>query len=783
MTQTNTAETRNNDDTKPIGGLSVRVVFNAIRHHPLVFVGVLLFTAAAAAGVWFFLPLPRVTAAVVFRVSSQPESLLSGVDNRYDFSTYKQSQMTLIKSRRTLNAALNVPAVRDLPFIQQAEPDAPTWLEKHLVVNSSNGSEYVHVRLEGDNEGDLRTFLNTLQKVYLEITNERENGSRIRRETQLERIISDAEKEIKQFENYLKGSQPISTPRDFFFSPDEKIRFDEFQKASDELERAEVELKSIDASLAGAKHRLHRVRMAYRRNALMVVVGGAVMAPALFQDDSSANDSSDLLANVNEALRQEPRLREHDEAVESARKTVKKIQDLLVPGATNTALTKAQADLRIAEANRDEFKREARVRLENYVKEKTIESQESLVMKLSLERNRNQEKFDWASKRRKRIQEEIDRFNAQKAELGTIQNRIAQKEKHRAAAVEELERIRAEKGSQPRVELQEEPYLIYGIEGNRKLKYTLLAGLGTFLISFGGLVFWEHRGRRVTRTEEVSAELGMRLIGTIPPIASDSTGTLPNDSHSPLVEAIDTARIMLTHGAPDASRLRVLMVTSAVSGEGKTTLSGNLAISLTRAGFRTLLIDGDMQAPSAHVLFELAEAPGLSELLRGDADFASAIKTSPVPGLSILPAGRWNMSTRQSLVGDRWRMLKKELESRFDFVVIDTSPLLLVSDAMLLAREADGVILSVLLGVSQIARVAETVNRLNAIGAQLAGVVVNNVQSEIYHRYTARTKYAMALPLANDASPSEVSAPGQGEEEPMAEELAAGYGGNQTGVE
>jgi Mrp family chromosome partitioning ATPase len=99
-------------------------------------------------------------------------------------------------------------------------------------------------------------------------------------------------------------------------------------------------------------------------------------------------------------------------------------------------------------------------------------------------------------------------------------------------------------------------------------------------------------------------------------------------------------------------------------------------------------------------------------------------------------------------VGDRWRTLKKQLESEFDFVVIDTSPLLMVSDAMLLAREADGVVLSVLLGVSQISRVAETVNRLQAIGAQLAGVVVNNVQSEVYRRYMSRAKYAAPAPVA-----------------------------------
>jgi hypothetical protein len=95
---------------------------------------------------------------------------------------------------------------------------------------------------------------------------------------------------------------------------------------------------------------------------------------------------------------------------------------------------------------------------------------------------------------------------------------------------------------------------------------------------------------------------------------------------------------------------------------------------------------------------------------------------------------------------------------------------------MLLAREADGVVLSVLLGVSQIARVAETVNRLNAIGAILAGVVVNNVQSEIYHRYMSRSKYAATSGLSNPPTVSDVAAPDFPADEPIAEEITAELG-------
>jgi len=98
MTQASPAMHRADEEAKPAGGPSARVVFNAIRQHPVAFVGVLLLTAAVGAGIWIFLPLSKQTVAVVFHVSSQPLSLIPSADNRVDFAAYKQSQMALIKS-------------------------------------------------------------------------------------------------------------------------------------------------------------------------------------------------------------------------------------------------------------------------------------------------------------------------------------------------------------------------------------------------------------------------------------------------------------------------------------------------------------------------------------------------------------------------------------------------------------------------------------------------------------------------------------------------------------
>jgi capsular exopolysaccharide synthesis family protein len=284
-----------------------------------------------------------------------------------------------------------------------------------------------------------------------------------------------------------------------------------------------------------------------------------------------------------------------------------------------------------------------------------------------------------------------------------------------------------------------------------------MVSLGTFLLGFGGLVFWESRSRRVTSTDDVTAALGLPLLGTVPP-------PVPGSAQNPLnrialVEAIDTTRTMLIHGTPGGRSLQTVLVTSAVAGEGKTSLSGHLSISLARAGFRTLLIDGDLQSPAAHKLFELPDSPGLSEVLRGEVLVSTAIRPTEIPGLSVLPAGVTDLTARQALIGERWRHVRKDLESQFDFLVIDTAPLLLVSDTLLFAREADGVILSVLMGVSQVGHVTETAARLKSIGANLTGAVVNGVWHDAYrasYRYGTETGRS---PRVVDSPPPEPSVP------------------------
>jgi capsular exopolysaccharide synthesis family protein len=315
---------------------------------------------------------------------------------------------------------------------------------------------------------------------------------------------------------------------------------------------------------------------------------------------------------------------------------------------------------------------------------------------------------------------------------------LTQIEKSADRIYQEIEGLRPEFESQARVSMWEEPVVEAGIEGNRRLKYALLAGLAVLLAGLGLVAGLEYRNRRIIHGDEVSSALGLRVIGTVPSLPRRAlargaalNGQIP-DWQLHLAESIDNTRTLLLHGLGGDLPVRTIMVTSATSGEGKTSLSGHLAVSLARAGFKTLLVDADMRRPALNNVLGTPLTPGLSELLQGEAAIEEVVRATPAFGLSMIPAGAWSARLPRLLAGNAWKDLKPVLEAEFDFVIVDSSPLLPVADSLLLARHVDGVLLSLLHDVSRLGAVAEAKDRLSAVGTNILGVVINGVTSDVY---------------------------------------------------
>ncbi|MEL6107190.1 MAG: polysaccharide biosynthesis tyrosine autokinase [Planctomycetota bacterium] len=269
----------------------------------------------------------------------------------------------------------------------------------------------------------------------------------------------------------------------------------------------------------------------------------------------------------------------------------------------------------------------------------------------------------------------------------------------------------------------------------------LLAAAGGGLICpvllFGA---WEYRVRRVSVPEQVSERIG--LIGEIADLpARFGRRTILHRQKRVFEEGFNNVSTYLRTRA-DVADIRSLAVTSSVSNEGKTTFACQLAISLAKtSGGRVLLIDCDLRIPSVQDVFRLERGPGVMDVLQGRSTLQKAAQTIAIEDagpLAVLTAGESTVNPHRLLSTSEFSDLVAEAKSHFDYVVIDTPPVLAASEALLAARQADATIMCVLRDVSRIDTVRRASDRLLNSLNNLAGYVFAGVpQAEYSKRYGA----------------------------------------------
>src|SRR5262249_32590072 len=282
----------------------------------------------------------------------------------------------------------------------------------------------------------------------------------------------------------------------------------------------------------------------------------------------------------------------------------------------------------------------------------------------------------------KNLSAEADKFGKSTTTLERLRDEVVTEKKHKEKYDDELAKLEIElrPGVAPRVtKFQEEAFLLKR-DTKRQLMATAAAPVLVMLLCCFGVGWWECRARRICTTEEVISGLGMRVVGALPALSQPGQrllkeGTEQDLREHTLLESIDAIRTLLLRDA-DVSAMRVVMVTSAVAGEGKTTLASHLAGSLARAGRRTLLIDCDLRRPAAHQLFELPLQPGFSEALLGEVHVAEATLATPVEGLWLIPAGEWAWAGIQTLAHEEDPQLFDNVRNDYASRVLDSQPVL-----------------------------------------------------------------------------------------------------------
>ncbi len=172
---------------------------------------------------------------------------------------------------------------------------------------------------------------------------------------------------------------------------------------------------------------------------------------------------------------------------------------------------------------------------------------------------------------------------------------------------------------------------------------------------------------------------------------------------------------------------RSLLVTSAAPGDGKSVFAVNLGVALGRSGKRVLIIDADLRRPTAHELLDCRQRPGLADVLTGVRKQSEAIAATRCPGVWLLPSGGVLANPSEQLGSKRFKEFLEKLTESFDWVIIDSPPVMAVTDPAVIARLTSGVLFVVNAQRTQQKVARAALDRLEAAGASFAGAVLNSV--------------------------------------------------------
>lgn len=298
-----------------------------------------------------------------------------------------------------------------------------------------------------------------------------------------------------------------------------------------------------------------------------------------------------------------------------------------------------------------------------------------------------------------------------------------------------------------------------GLDRKREVKIVGTVAGGIVGLLLGLLYLQAFLDTRIRTVEEAQQALAAPIMGRIPEIDFKSAQLMPGSLidprvyyfHNPDTASAEAYRSVRTavFVSMQARGEKVLQITSPEPHDGKTSLCASLAVSMAQAGKRVLLIDADLRCPRMQTLFGLPQFVGLSDVLAGEVELETAIQTSEVDGLSILTSGMSPSNPSELLTSPLFAQLLASAKGSYDFVIVDTPPLLAVTDPCEVAPLVDTLVLVVRLNKNRTVALSRARELLTTNDIKLAGIVVTGVEQSIgYGSY-----YGARTPRLRDAQP------------------------------
>lgn len=692
------------------GGVDYVRALHAFRRRwvPATTLGLLL-AVLAAVPVWIFLP--RGFEAVAWLRVRDKGGMLSHGRDTAEYESYKKTQLQLMKSPYVLQAALRKPGIEALETLRVEEGDPIGWLSRSLMVTAAPESEVVQVRLRGKKASDVSTILNAVIASFLDDIVNKERTERLGRRDALEKKFKENMAELRSRRETLNNLARTLGTRDSAEVANQRgLLMDHVGTLRGLLVQTQRDIAAIDAELW---------------------IADARESGEISPEESLPEEM------IDSTLSRDPQIVELNDRLASIEEAISFQEQRSARGGSEPAVRRLRAQGQELSARIDARRRELRPSIVVQLMSDTIGRRVETPVVLKKRREMLAKTLEDTSKEFDLLSKEVTELGKANADMDARKVELEHLQRVTDQIGIELESSAIDLNMPNRVTLVEPAGVPQGNDRLFRLLFTMVAGMAGLALGGGSILLREYLKDHVSAVDDVPRRVGVRVLGTFPQVSKLQKRA---DSGAVMAECGDTIRTLISQVGRDTPR--VILVTSAVEREGKTTFACQLAASLARADKRTLLLDGDLRHPSAHVPLQLELRAGLPELLRGELGNDEAVQPTSIDGLFAVTGGVCDYAAISALSRPELGRIVQGFRDSFDHVVIDAGPVLEVSDSLLLGQQSDAVILAAMLDVSRVPQVNAAVARLRSVGARLMGVVVNGGTVAPPRRRSALTERA-----------------------------------------
>lgn len=746
MQPTKNISSRPNGSPSTGGGVERPVtlwgVLDAFRRRWIPALAVAIPTALLVAGLlWQAVPAEFESTALI-RINQNESRLVDKSESRQaGLLTFRDSQINFMKSRPVLEAALNENGIMDTQLLK-GNPYPVEFLAEFVEVEADLSDEFIRITLAGEYPEDLQRVVNAIKDVYMDLVVHNEQQSKQESLEKLKKLRDEKEAVVKanqeRIDRLAKELGTTSDPK----------------TATMQVNLKQENIRMLQQNLDNLNQQVRQAE------AMQKIAREAGLAPDQIPNYfiNSGSPSAGVVPNQNNQL---ATLRQAISIVDSKIERFRQnVRDPNHPERVRLERSREQLQKELTALSAGTGGGSGGAMSSYDVLRKT---QASLVKTIA------------------EAQAELAMMNERIVDLMSEAEEIKHLVEHRDQLRKEVTSRETELEAPPRVSVVQDANLPKKRNIKSRIQASFLGGFATFFTIVAGFTMFEWFSHRVGSTSDIANAVNLRLVGTIP--SPDKGGLLGlgvfagkvdyDEWNRAVIESMDVVRTYLMRHI-DPSRPASILVTSASANEGKTTVSCQLAASLARAGKKVAVVDCDFRRPSAHIMMDGQEGPGICEYLRGESSMDSIYQETQAPGLTFIPAGQVDQQVLQTLSSDGGRSLINELKSRFEFVIIDTSPLLFVAEPSMLAQNADIVLLSTRKDYSRIPYVAQSRDSLRSLQVPLLGAVMVGSDSDFQRQsygYRQRLQPVANSPLNEGAvASSSAVAPTAGGSPPVLSE-------------